>query len=423
MASGDWGDEGGVSWGDDAPWSGGEGSSWGGEVVERSSESWISRIGKAFVAIPIGLLLFLGSFVLLFWNEGRAVKTANGLEEGKDSVVSAAPGTIDPENDGKLVHLTGEATVDETLKDPVFGVSARAISLRRVVEMYQWHERSETRTRKKLGGGRERVTHYHYEKKWSGNPIQSSRFKQAAGHANPSDWPLSSWTGKARRVALGAFTLPEALVDQIGGPEPLAVGDSDRAGLPESVAAGLRLDGGRFYRGYDPSQPEVGDLRIFFERVSPQVMSVLARQAGSSLEPFETQSGASIERIQSGALSAAEMFQQAEAENKVLTWVLRLVGFLVMAVGLMMVLSPLSVLADIVPFLGTIVGFGTGFLAFGAAMVLSLATIAISWIAVRPVLGIGLLVLAALALFAFLRRAGSRRSRPVVDPADGFRTA
>ncbi len=50
-------------------------------------EGWLSRMGKAFLAIPIGLSLFAVAFVVLFWNEGRAVHTAQGLAEGKSSVV------------------------------------------------------------------------------------------------------------------------------------------------------------------------------------------------------------------------------------------------------------------------------------------------------------------------------------------------
>ncbi len=393
MSEGDW------SGGGDAGGDWGGGGSGGDSFSEASSEGWLSRIGKAIVAIPIGLLVFALSFVLLFWNEGRSVRTARDLAEGKSSVVSVESGRVDPADEGKLVHVTGEATTTETLKDPRFPVSARALQLRRVVQIYQWEEKSERRFRRKLGGGEETVTTYSYNKKWSDRPIDSSRFKKPEGHRNPPSRPVEAWTGRAEAATLGAFKLPPDLVGRIGGGEPLAVGEAELDALPDDLKGKAKLDGGRFTLGGDPARPEVGDQTVAFEQVRPQVVSLLARQEGDTFRPYTTRSGGSIERIQVGTASAGEMFASAEAENRVLTWILRAVGFILMGVGLMMVLSPLSVLADVVPILGSIVGAGTAFVAFGVAAVLSLVTIALGWIAYRPVVGIALLVLAGAVMF------------------------
>lgn len=45
-------------------------------VTEVASTSWFRRIGQAFAGVLIGFLLIPVSVVLLFWNEGRAIKTA-----------------------------------------------------------------------------------------------------------------------------------------------------------------------------------------------------------------------------------------------------------------------------------------------------------------------------------------------------------
>jgi hypothetical protein len=52
------------------------------------------------------------------------------------------------------------------------------------------------------------------------------------------------------------------------------------------------------------------------------------------------------------------------------------------------------VIADVLPFLGSMVGAGTGIISFLLAACLSLITIAVAWIVYRPVLGIILLVVA-----------------------------
>jgi hypothetical protein len=69
-----------------------------------------------------------------------------------------------------------------------------------------------------------------------------------------------------------------------------------------------------------------------------------------------------------------------------------------MAVGLGLVAKPLSVLADVIPMFGNLVGRLSGLVAILAAIPLSLGTIAVAWIVFRPLLGVGLLALAAGAI-------------------------
>jgi hypothetical protein len=67
-------------------------------------------------------------------------------------------------------------------------------------------------------------------------------------------------------------------------------------------------------------------------------------------------------------------------------------------------LKPLSVFADVIPLLGSVVGAGAGVIAFLLAAAGSLITISIAWIFYRPLLGIGLLALAGVALFFLFKR-------------------
>jgi UDP-N-acetylmuramyl pentapeptide phosphotransferase/UDP-N-acetylglucosamine-1-phosphate transferase len=50
------------------------------------------------------------------------------------------------------------------------------------------------------------------------------------------------------------------------------------------------------------------------------------------------------------------------------------------------------VLADVLPFLGSVVSVGTGIISFLASLLLTCITISIAWIVYRPVVGICLLV-------------------------------
>ena len=119
---------------------------------EVTSQGWFSRIFDSIKSVLVGLLLFVVSFPLLFWNEGRAVETAKSLQEGAKTVVSVSADAVDQGNAGKLVHMSGQATPTETLEDPDFGVSASVIRLVRKAEMFQWEEEKKSETKTKLGG-------------------------------------------------------------------------------------------------------------------------------------------------------------------------------------------------------------------------------------------------------------------------------
>src|SRR5206468_2379114 len=86
-----------------------------------------------------------------------------------------------------------------------------------------------------------------------------------------------------------------------------------------------------------------------------------------------------------------------QEENSMVAWVLRLIGFVLMTLGIALAMNPLQVLSDVIPFVGRIVGMGIGLFALVAAAFFSLTTIGIAWIFYRPVMA-GLLIAAAVAI-------------------------
>ena len=378
------------------------------EFTEVTSESWFSRLGGAVKGIFFGLILFAVSFVVLFWNEGRAVERQKDLEEGGSKVVSVTAEQVDSGNEGQLIHLSAQASTDEELKDPVFGVAAKALKLRRSVEMYQWEESVQSETKKKLGGGTETVSTYSYSKIWSESIIDSSGFKKPEGYQNPKTMARSSESWQAKKVMLGAFILSSSLVSKINAFEPLAVSEEN---LPDSLKKSIKVNGGGFYMGEAPGNPRVGDMKITFASVKPLEVSVVSQQKGESFVPFKSSNGNSVELLQTGTYSAEEMFQKAQDDNKMLTWILRVVGFFLMMIGLNMIFKLASVVADVIPILGNIVGAGTGIIAFLLAACLSLVTIAIAWVFYRPILGVALLAVAvALIVVISMKLKGNKEA-------------
>lgn len=384
-------------------------------VTEVTHQSWFGRLGGAFKGILFGLLLIVGSFILLFWNEGRAVERHKTLKEGAAAVVSVSADRVDSGRDGTLVHVTGRAETDETLRDDAFDVSAPALRLERQVEMYQWTEDERKETEKKVGGGTETTTTYSYDKTWSEKLIDSDGFQRPDGHENPEAMPWSSRQIAANRVTLGDFELSDGLVRRIDRWEPLRVGSTEE--IPAEMEPGrTRLhDGGLYFGDGSPGAPEIGDVRVSFRIVQPTDVSIVAQQSGNGFRPFQARAGGTVELLELGTVSADEMFEAAQRRNTMLTWGLRFAGFLLMAFGFSLLLRPLAVFADVLPILGILVGAGIGFVSFLVAAIVSLITIAVAWIFYRPLLGIALVALAVGVIVWLVRR--TRKAPSVVRPA------
>jgi len=378
--------------------------------LESSSTSWFGRIGGAIKGMIFGLILLPVSVILLFWNETRAVTTAKSLKEGAAAVVSVAPDAIQPQNDQKLIHLSGEVTSGEAVRDPLFGLNAPALRLARHVEMYQWKQEEHTEKHKTLGGGEETQTTYNYTKVWSDRPVESAHFKHPEEHTNPAAFPIPKLTAVTAKATLGAFKIPAPIIEKMQGDEPWPATEESLAKLPPPWKSKAKLSGDSVYLGSDPNAPAVGDARITFLLLKPGTFSILAQQTGDALAPYPTHAGREIEDVESGTVSADVMFQHDQSRNNILTWVLRLAGFILMFIGFAAALNPLHVFADVIPFVGGIVGFGTGLVAALLGLAGSLVVIAIAWLAARPLLGGVLLLVALIALIHTIRRVHQHRT-------------
>ncbi|MDM8568902.1 TMEM43 family protein [Thiotrichales bacterium HSG1] len=368
--------------------------------TEITTESWWSRIKKSFGNILLGLTLFLVAFPFLFWNEGRAVYRTQTLEEGVGIVTLIDAERIEKSNENKLIHLSGLTESHETLSDERFGiVQNNIIKLKRVVQMYQWQEETHSETEEEFGGSTKTTTTYSYSKNWDNTISNSSYFKHPEDHQNPDSMPFNSGTFQVKEVTIGAFTLSPSLLSRVNNYQKFPITEAIFERISKEHQEGLQIYNNLYYLGKNPEQPQIGDLKIWFEIVSPSTISIIAKQFGSTFESYITKVGGEIELFEYGTVSAEDMFKHEQEFNIMLTWLLRLAGFMIMFIGLKLIFNILRTLAAVVPFLADIVGFIGGWVGFIIAASFSLITIAIAWIFYRPLLGIALLVLAGGCLY------------------------
>ncbi|MGB1027716.1 MAG: TMEM43 family protein, partial [Rhodospirillaceae bacterium] len=339
---------------------------------EVTRTSFGSRLGNSFIGILIGLLLAIAAFPLLWWNEGRSVDRIKTLDEGLGLVIPVDAMERDPGNQGALIHISGTATGDGPLQDPLFGIETDALKLRRHVEMYQWVEEKTERRIKETGGSERVETTYDYYREWSATLEDSSSFRYPDGHLNPRSMPFEAETQSAQTITLGRFALDGAFTGQMTSYQDLPLGPAVWGAAAPEIQNRFALTGDWFQQG-SADNPQVGDVRVKFGVVPSGPYSAVGQQSGDGLALYRTKNG-EIALLEQGNVSATEMFAIAQDENTLITWAIRLGGFVLMWIGLSMLLGPIKILADILPFLGRIVGGGIGLLTGLVAFCLSFLT-------------------------------------------------
>jgi hypothetical protein len=229
---------------------------------------------------------------------------------------------------------------------------------------------------------------------WSETLHNSAQFKISAGHQNPP-MPLKSQSFEASPVKIGVFTLDKTLLQDLNNFEAIQA--------LTNPPAGYVIQGNSFYKGANPDQPAVGDMRVTYSAIQAQTSSMAAQQTNGTLTTYhDAKNDYKIALIEPGVVSAQNLFADQASTEKLITWACRIAGFLLLLFGFSLIMGPLSMLVAFLPFLQGLVGAGTFLVALGLSIPVTLVTIAIAWIASRPLIGGGIL-LAAIAATWLIR--------------------
>jgi hypothetical protein len=223
---------------------------------------WIQRV----LAV---LLLLAGIGLAVVTEKGLAVHRAASERHGGQVLDLASEDRVQPGQYGHMARVAGEPQVIESPYDPDFNQHAKAPVLVRHVEMYQWRE-------VRIGD------QVHYEVDWVDRPVDSSRFAQPKGHENPGAFPVEGKQFDAGLVRMNGLALAPALVHALPGEEPLA---PDMKNLPSNMAATFTLHDGYLVTSARPGDPRLGDIRVSWQTVPVQTVTVFARVNGDRLVP------------------------------------------------------------------------------------------------------------------------------------------
>jgi hypothetical protein len=382
------------------------------DFTEVSHENYGEKMKDSCCGVFGGIFLFFCAFALLIWNEGRTVKRAKDLDEGRDDIVQLELSDFSKDLsafENKLIHVTGPLSTTDTLMDPIFGVgfdensTDSALKLSRDVEMYQWRESSTTEKIKTSTGGTRTETTYSYNKVWSSSLISSASFKnqqQLEERYNPSVFPFPELNLEADPILLGdKVVLGDEVKSYVDWYRNLAV--DSLSNVPDTeLAKNLELYGqnGYSYGNGTVSVPQVGDARITFQYVPADTISVVGLYTGeNSLSSYSTNTGGSLLLVKQGTFTSDAMFQEADEDNTTVAWLLRFVGFVLMVISILLMLQPIATAVDIIPFVGDYLQDGLENCIFPTIAILisipvSLFTIALAWLAYRPIISVPILV-------------------------------
>ncbi len=350
--------------------------------TETTKISYGKNLKNSLAGMIAGIILFLLSFVVLWINEGHNVNQIFKANYMEKNAVEISADNISRENDNKLVQLSGSAITDTTLTDGLITIP-NVFVLKREVEMYQWKENVSTESKDNLGGSTTETKTYSYEKVWSDREIDSSEFKKS-GYVNPK-FPVQSEEVYAESGKLGAFTLTSKQTHAMSA-------YSKYTNLPEKSE--YKIYEGDYYKGNDPLNPSIGDIKISYEYVpSGTNISIIAQQRADNTLTNLTLKKTSVYLQQNGLKTKEEMINSFRQNNTIFTNLTRFVGWLIMFIGLNLLINPLVVIFKVVPLVQNIVGFLTTGVVFLISLILSLLTIALAWLAYRPMLSVCLLVI------------------------------
>ena len=244
--------------------------------------------------------IILGIIVLFLWcmKDGtrskidEAEKKVQILEELEKNCISIPPSLpADPQNDGKIIYVSGLITTDERLHDEEFELNGiHAVKFGRAVEMYQWQEYdSET----------ESSPNKEYKKVWSPISINSNEFENSRDHFNPP-FKISDKHLEAEHVMIGKLPISGELLSLA----PVTPYEFATHYRNPKIAERI------FLKGEEPENPEIGDHRVSFYILRSHVgVSAIARQENGILSGNSLSAECDLEPSITHTMSLKDMWK------------------------------------------------------------------------------------------------------------------
>lgn len=333
------------------------------QQTSAAATSFGSAMKGSFKGMFMGVLIVFVSLGLLFWNEGR-VNLKNIAK--KAEIVDLATDNV-AELDGELIASQGIVESTETLNDMFIDVSPY-LAFNRRIEMFAWEE-----VRESTAEGE--APRYRYEQVWTSHPEASHTFAEPDGHENPvmsvesmnrtvEDASIAGYAIDMEEVNLPAYTGLALQHDMFLPNSNMPKGNSDYIFLGEGS-----LD-----------RPDIGDMRVSYSVLEKPLEDIIVfaqlDTQKKALTSFVGKRDTELYRVLRGNYDDA--LELMDAEHSAIGWLLRIVGFGLLFLGIRGVFGPIQTLVARVPFLGAFTRFGISVFSFLLTAILGGFTVLVS---------------------------------------------
>ena len=285
---------------------------------------WYRRASVRVLALSIvGALLVLAGIVVV-------ATTARGLQGYRVAASQHGGEVIDLGEDarpeagqhGTMARVLGTPRVVEAPRDPDFNLRVNTPVLVRHVEMFQWRE-------VRVGDT------VHYELDWVDHLLDAGHFVDQKGHANPVGFPIEGEQFDAGLVQLGGFKLDPVLLHAMPGTEQVV---PDAAVLPDNLAASFSRYQNYMVTSARPSDPRLGDVRVSWNEVPLQQLTIVGRIDGDRLTAAADAADGKGYVVQVGDVPVLDLFPDLPMPPQ-FVWSLRILAMLLASLGAFVLLS------------------------------------------------------------------------------------
>jgi hypothetical protein len=196
--------------------------------------------------------------------------------------------------------------------------------------------------------------------------------------------------------------------DIMAGPYTLSDGLKTWLGLTAKVTPQTFTPGwsssGEYYVRPSLAPRNIGDTRVSFKGYdwSQPKVTVLGKNSNGIVGGWTAKdswlcSGFKLLGLEQGSTAKAKFFENMKAKSTAVTYVLRIVGFILMWCAFKCFFGPIGVIADCIPCIGPCLGDAVETIACviscPPACACALGVIGVVWVAMRPAAGIPLMII------------------------------
>ncbi len=348
-----------------------------------------------------GALLFLCAFPVLYFNEAQEnlSKVAEQAVEYNETLESSYLG-----------YTVGAFSATNKANDPL--LTREFVAVTRKVEMYGYIETQSTST---TNSGNTQSSfnseiRYTYSKAWLTNPAQTTTWRGRTSDF-PRDLPINynTWvvnlpqprTSTSTGLSINNIPVDGTNLDLSASNELSVTQDM----IADNIYTVLLGDLYTSNQGsFDLTKPVIGDVRISFTVIEFDDQGLLLGNIDNNqFSAFTTDSGNIMYRFFNGESTIENVVSQLHTEYQLTIWIFRVVGFLMLFVGLLLSFKPISTLFNFIPIFGSVGSSLFTVVIFVVSLVLAVTTIVISLI-VQNIFVVSLITLGIFGLFFVLVR-------------------